>query len=130
MKIEHIEIIKPRITDINYGGHLGHIELVNLLHEVRAQFLKTHGLTELEVNGHVLMMRQLKIDYINQAYWDNELKVHLSVESAGAKLMFKYTIHNLSLNNLNSEAEALMVLVNKNTQKPVKPNSFFEKIND
>ncbi len=34
MKIEYIEIIKPRISDINYGGHVGHVELIHLLHEV------------------------------------------------------------------------------------------------
>ena len=34
--IEYVEKIKPRISDINYGGHLGHMELLGLLHEVRA----------------------------------------------------------------------------------------------
>ncbi|MHB1949651.1 MAG: acyl-CoA thioesterase [Gammaproteobacteria bacterium] len=130
MTIEYIETIKPRISDINYGGHLGHIELVSLLHEVRAQFLKKHGLSEIEIDGCALFMRALQLDYINQAFWDNELKVHMTVELSGAKIIFKYIVHNLANDNITAKAEATMVLVNKNNQRPLKPDLFFEKFND
>lgn len=130
MTIEYIETIKPRISDINYGGHLGHVELVSLLHEVRAQFLKKHGISEIEIDGCALYMKDLQLNYTNQAFWDNELKIHMTLESDGAKIIFKYIVHNLVSNNTTAKAEATMVLVNKDNQKPLKPDLFFEKFNN
>lgn len=126
--IEYIEKIKPRISDINYGGHLGHMELLGLLHEVRAQFLKNKNLSELEIDNCALVMKQLTLDYINQAFWDNELEIRMVVESNKAKIIFTYIVYNLEKNNLTAKAEASMVLFNKNTQKIFKPNLFFEKL--
>ena len=127
MTIEYIETIKPRISDINYGGHLGHIELVSLLHEVRAQFLKTHNMNEIEIDGCALLMRKLQLEYLNQAFWDNSLKIHISLEHDGARVVFKYIVYNLTVDNITAKAEATMVLVNKSNQKPLKPNIFLEK---
>lgn len=128
MIIEYSETIKPRIYDINYGGHLGHIELIKLLHEVRAQFLKKHQVCETEIDGCVLMMRQLSVTYLNEAFWDNELIANMTLEFNKAKIIFKYIVLNLSTNNLTAEAEATMVLVNKQNHKIVNPRLFFEKI--
>ena len=127
---EYIETIKPRISDINYGGHLGHMELVSLLHEIRVQFLKKNGMSEIEIDGCALYMRQLHLDYISEAFWDNELKVHMTLERRGARIIFKYTVYNLAENNITAKAEATMVLVNTNNHKPLKPDLFFEKFNN
>lgn len=129
MTIEYIEIIKPRISDINYGGHVGHVELINLLHEIRVQFLKKYNLNEVEIDGNVLIVRELQIKYINQSFWNEELKVHLTLKAHGARIIFDYSIYNLSHNNMTANAEITMILMNKNNQKPVKPNIFFEKFN-
>ena len=32
--------IAVRISDINYGGHLGHDSIISLIHEARVRFLK------------------------------------------------------------------------------------------
>ncbi len=39
--------LEVRISDINYGNHLGHDSLVSLLHEARVRFLRHLGYTEL-----------------------------------------------------------------------------------
>lgn len=129
MNIEYIEHIKPRITDINYGGHLGHIELLGLLHEIRVQFLKKDGISEIDIQGSMLIMHQLSITYINQAFWDNELKVVMKMEIQGVKIIFTYSVFNLTLNNKTAVAETKMVLLDKEKQKLIKPNFIFELIN-
>jgi acyl-CoA thioester hydrolase len=126
--IEYVEKIKPRISDINYGGHLGHMELLGLLHEVRAQFLKSNNLNEFEIGDCALIMKKLTLYYINQAFWDNELEIRVIIESHKAKIIFKYIVCNLENNNLTAEAEAEMVLLNKRTQKIAKPDLFFERL--
>ena len=128
MVIEYSQTIKPRIYDINYGGHLGHIELVKLLHEVRAQFLKKYQANETEIDGCALFMRQLSVTYLNEAFWDNELLATMKLEMNKAKIIFKYIVRNLSTNNLTAEAEATMVLVDKQNSKVINPRLFFEKI--
>jgi acyl-CoA thioesterase FadM len=41
-------LIPVRITDINYGNHVGNDAILSLLHEARMQFLNKAGYTELE----------------------------------------------------------------------------------
>ena len=55
--------------------------------------------------------------------------MHVALESNKAKIIFKYIVHNLTTNNVTAKAECVMVLVNKNNYKPLKPDSFFEKFN-
>ena len=43
--------IPVRITDLNYGNHLGNDSLVSILHEARVQWLKLNGYTELDIEG-------------------------------------------------------------------------------
>lgn len=128
MKIEYIEIIKPRISDINYGGHVGHVELINLLHEVRVQFLRKHHLNEIEINGGSLIVRELQIKYLNQSFWNDDLKIHLMLKIVGAKIIFHYSIYNISNDNMTANAEITMVLIDKNNPKPLKPNIFLERL--
>lgn len=128
MKIEYIEIIKPRISDINYGGHVGHVELIHLLHEVRVKFLRKYHLNEIEINGGSLIVRELQIKYLNQSFWNDELKIHLTLETVRAKIIFHYSIYNISKNNMTANAEINMVLMNKDNQKLSKPNIFLERL--
>lgn len=105
------------------------MELINLLHEVRVQFLKKYNLNEVEINGSALIVRELQIKYINQSFWNDELKVHLTLKANGAKIIFHHSIYNLSNDNITANAEITMILINKNNQKPLNPNIFFEKFN-
>ena len=43
--------IPIRITDVNYGGHVGNDTILSLIHEARMQFLKQLGYSELEFAG-------------------------------------------------------------------------------
>ena len=57
IKIELPEIfsftttIPIRITDLNYGGHVGNDTILSIIHEARMQFLKNAGYTELDLEG-------------------------------------------------------------------------------
>lgn len=124
MNLDYTYIIRPRISDINYGGHVGHVELINLLHEVRVNFLRQFSLLETDIDGHVLMMRSLNIIYKNQAFWGNELSVNMKININGAKIIFDYTVFNTTLNNETAVAEAAMVLFDRKKERPIKPDIF------
>ena len=42
-------VIPIRITDINYGNHVGNDAVLSIIHEARMQFLSKHGYTELNL---------------------------------------------------------------------------------
>jgi len=128
MHIEHIEIIKPRISDINYGDHVGHVELIHLLHEVRVRFLHQYSLKETDVYGHVLMMRDLSVTYKSQVFWSNELRIKMRTKLSGAKIIFDYNVFNNTSGKEAALAEAIMVLLNREKGNLVKPDIFIRTI--
>ena len=58
-----------RITDINYGGHVGTDSVLSIMHEARMQFLKHHGYSELEFSGAGLIMNDVGIEFRNELFY-------------------------------------------------------------
>ena len=75
--IENIEI-PVRITDINYGNHLGNDSLVSIIHEARVRWLKKHHYTELNVSGAGLIMGDLMVEYLNESFYGDVLNVSIA----------------------------------------------------
>ncbi|HWH62510.1 MAG TPA: thioesterase family protein [Ginsengibacter sp.] len=69
--------IPVRITDINYGNHLGNDSLVAIIHEARMQFLHQHGYTEMDVCGTSLIMNELFVEFKKEAFYKDMLEVKL-----------------------------------------------------
>ncbi|MGZ8556907.1 MAG: acyl-CoA thioesterase [Chitinophagaceae bacterium] len=61
--------IPVRISDINYGGHVGNDAILSLIHEARMQFLKYHGYTEMEFAGVGLIMADAGIEFKNELFY-------------------------------------------------------------
>ncbi len=74
------EIVIPvRITDINYGNHLGNDSLVSIIHEARVQWLHQLGYTELNIENLGIIMSDLAVEYKNEAFYGDELSVAISI---------------------------------------------------
>jgi acyl-CoA thioester hydrolase len=58
--------IPVRITDINYGNHVGNDTVLSIIHEARMQFLVHHGYTELNLGGAGIIMSDVGIQYKNE----------------------------------------------------------------
>ena len=56
-------VITIRITDLNYGGHVGNDTFLSLIHEARQQFLMSHGYKELSFEGAELIQTDAAIEY-------------------------------------------------------------------
>jgi acyl-CoA thioesterase FadM len=86
--------IKVRITDINFGGHLGNDQLLSLTNEARSQFLAEHGFTELDCGGVPTMMTDAVIVYQGEAFLGDILKFEVAAGEAtriGFRLFFRIT---------------------------------------
>lgn len=76
--IEHILFtteVEVRISDINYGNHLGHDSLVSLLHDARVKLLRSHQYTELDVEGCGFLLTKLFVNYKRQSFYGDLLQI-------------------------------------------------------
>lgn len=71
--------IPVRISDINYGNHLGNDTLISILHEARVQWLAKGGFTELAIGGASLIMSDLAVEYKSEGFYGDLLSLHLSI---------------------------------------------------
>ena len=73
-----------RITDINYGGHLGNDKVLTLAHEARTLFLASLGLEELAVGaGAGLIMADAAIEFKAEVHYGDILRVSVAVMNIG-----------------------------------------------
>jgi acyl-CoA thioesterase FadM len=71
--------ISLRISDINYGGHLGHDSILSLAHEARLRFFKSHGFTELNVFGPAMILSDVAIYYKSEGFYGDSIVIDIAV---------------------------------------------------
>ncbi|MBO9594290.1 MAG: thioesterase family protein [Niabella sp.] len=71
-------VIPVRVTDINYGGHVGNDALLGMIHEARVLFLNRIGYTELSMEGVGLIMADVAIEFKNEAFMGETLLVSVA----------------------------------------------------
>ena len=69
--------IPVRITDINYGNHLGNDSFITILHEARMQWLGSAGFSELNAGGVSLIMGDLAIDFKKEVLYGDTLFINV-----------------------------------------------------
>jgi acyl-CoA thioester hydrolase len=86
--------ITVRVTDLNYGGHLGNDRLLSLVHEARVAFLASHGFSEVDCAGVSLTMGDAAIVYLGEAYAGDDLKIEVAAgepSKSGFRLFYRLT---------------------------------------
>ena len=71
--------IAVRITDINYGNHLGNDALVSMLHDARMQWLSSLNYTELNIENAALIMADLAVEYKAESFYGDVLFIGISI---------------------------------------------------
>ncbi len=98
--------IPLRITDVNYGGHVGNDSVLSLIQEARMQFLKEFGFTEMEFGGVSLIMSDAAIEFKNEIFYGDTLIAFVAimdVNRVGFDIVYK-------LIKINNEKEVLAVI--------------------
>ena len=112
--------IAVRITDINYGNHVGNDAFVRLIHEARVQWLSSNNYTELNIEGASLIMADLAVEYKGESFYGDLLIIEIAVgEISKAGFELYYIIHvNRNANNiLIAKAKTGMVCFNYEEKK-------------
>jgi len=71
--------IPVRITDINYGGHVGNDTVLTLLHEARMKFLYHYDFSEMNFGGVGLIMRDVTIEFKKELFYGDSVRVYITV---------------------------------------------------
>lgn len=89
--------IKIRITDLNYGGHVGNDSFLSLIHEARQQFLNHLDYSELKIENASLIMADAQIEFKKELSYGNEVKISVTAsgfDKFGFDIFYKIEIIN------------------------------------
>jgi acyl-CoA thioester hydrolase len=89
--------IKIRITDLNYGGHVGNDSFLSLIHEARQQFLNYFGYSELLFENVSLIMADAAIEFKKELNYGDEIKISVAAsgfDRFGFDIFYKIEIIN------------------------------------
>lgn len=70
--------IPVRITDLNYGNHVGNDAILSIIHEARMQFLTHHGFSELNCGGVGLIMSDVGIEFKKEVFYGDVLEINIA----------------------------------------------------
>jgi len=86
--------IPLRISDINYGGHLGNDSVLSIAHEARIRFFNEHGFKEKEVAGAGIIMVDAAVQYNAEGFYGDVLIIELGIKDitkTGCDIVYQLT---------------------------------------
>ena len=123
--------VRVRYNETDRMGYLHHGVYPAYFEIGRTEMLRSLGMTyrEMEDDGIVLPVSDLKIQYLSPAFYDDVLTVTTILRhKPGVRLIFEYEIIN-ETGILVCKGESTLVFVNAKTRKPTRaPEHFIKKI--
>ena len=113
-------IIPVRITDVNYGGHVGNDSILSMLHEARMRFLKHLGYSELSLEGVSLIMADVAIEFKAELFYGEEVIASVAAtefSKLGFELYYKLEKEVEGARKLVATAKTGMICFNYDTRK-------------
>ncbi|MBS1592133.1 MAG: thioesterase family protein [Bacteroidetes bacterium] len=123
--------IQIRITDLNYGGHVGNDSFLSIIHEARIQFLKNYGYSELNVEGVGLIMADVVVEYKKELNYGDIVSVSITAtgfDKLGFDIFYLLELNEEGKKVIAGKAKTGMMCYNYNVKKrmPV-PLNFISK---
>jgi acyl-CoA thioester hydrolase len=121
--------IPIRISDINYGGHLGNDAVLSIVHEARIQFLQSLGYSEFDIEGKEMIMTDAIIMYCSEGFYGDVLRVEVNAEDfhfTYCDVVFRLT--NTATNTEVARVKTGMAFLDRQTRKiAAVPDAFRKK---
>jgi len=111
-----------RITDLNYGGHVGNDTILTLLHEARVQYLKSLGYSELHFAGASLIMADVAIEFKAELFYGDVLTAYVAAGEftrVGFDLYYELLVEKEGKEVTIAAAKTGMICFNYDTRKVV-----------
>lgn len=117
-----------RVTDLNYGGHVGNDTVLSLLQEARQLFLQSRGYAELSVESYGLIMADAMVEYKKELNHKDLIEITLvatDFDKLGFDIYYQVSVLQNGESVLAVRAKTGMMLFDYTTKKKV---SLTEKI--
>lgn len=110
--------LQIRISDVNYGGHMGNDAILRMVHEARMQYLMQLGFSEKDVLGKGLIMSDAQVVYKSEAFHSDMLSIKLGThEYHKFGFEFYYEVFNKTRNQLVALVTTNMVFFDYKVKK-------------
>ena len=109
-----------RVSDLNYGNHVGNDTVLSLLQEARQQFLATKGYKELNVEGYGLIMADAVLEYKKELKYADSILISVHAQDfdkMGFDFFYKIELIQGDLITLAVRAKTGMLLFDYSTNK-------------
>lgn len=124
--------ISIRITDLNYGGHVGNDTFLSLIHEARQQFLNHFSYSELQFAGTSLIMVDAVLEYKKELYFGDVVKASVAAtgfDKLGFDLHYKLEVFQEEKLVLAAKAKTGMLCYDYANKKKVHvPDEVIKKL--
>jgi acyl-CoA thioesterase FadM len=125
-KIHFTTFINIRITDINYGGHLGNDSVLGIIHEARVRLFADKGFTEADIDGVGIMMTDSVITYTSEGMYGDKLKIVVTVaEITNTGCDIYYRLINSKNEKEIAKAKTNIVFYNYTSKKVARTPKIF-----
>ncbi|MEN9458261.1 MAG: hypothetical protein RL135_839 [Bacteroidota bacterium] len=114
--------IQIRVTDLNYGGHVGNDTILSLLQESRQQFLQSRGYAELSVESFGLIMADAMIEYKKELNHKDIIEIAIvatDFDKLGFDIYYRVTVLENGEHQLAVRAKTGMMLYDYTAKKKV-----------
>lgn len=114
--------IPVRITDVNYGNHVGNDAFVSIIHDARVQWLQQKGHSELNFDNAALIMGDLFVEYKSESFYGDIISVILfagEVSRVSFELYYQLTTERNGKTVLLANCKTTMIYFDYNIKKPV-----------
>jgi acyl-CoA thioester hydrolase len=127
-KFEFSTEIVVRITDINYGGHLGNDSILSIIHEARVRYLRNLGFSEKDIDSIGIIMADSVIIYKSEGFYGDILNVEVCVENIDTfGFDFFYKLTNTKSGKEIAASKTGMVFYDYHKKKIAKSPEIFKK---
>lgn len=125
-------VIDVRVSDLNYGNHLGHDALVSFFHEARVRFLKQLEYTEFDIEGLGLLVTNLVVNYVSEAFYANQVFIALSVgEVSRTSMQIIYQASHKDTHQIIARALTTITFYDYTQAKVARiPQAFLQRCNN
>src|SRR5580698_5137530 len=121
-----------RITDLNYGGHVGNDMILSIIHETRVQFLQHYGYKEFDLEGAGLIMSDVMIEFKNEIFYGDKIKASVTTAEFSKvrfEIFYKLEKETGEKNTVVANAKTGMVCYDYGLKKIVNvPESVIDKL--
>jgi acyl-CoA thioester hydrolase len=120
--------ISVRVTDLNYGAHLGNDAMLSIIHEARVQYLLWLGCkSEADIgDGRGIIMRDVAIQYRSEVHYAQVLEISVVAVSTGDfSFDIYYKVYNTSTGKEAARAKTGIVCFDYVAKKPAEVPATF-----